>query len=116
MTTIALSYSRIYNKAPQANWKIICFTGFILCSFLLVFYIYQIINLTKGSYSINSYEKQLALVSEENKDLEFSFAESNFLGQVLAKTQKLNFQKTISVSYVQILDSSVASVQKDNMK
>jgi hypothetical protein len=30
------------------------------------------------------------------------------LGNILKKTQELNFEKTVSVEYVQILDNSVA--------
>lgn len=126
MATAVLNYltasqRRIKTKVssialPQVNWKIICFAGFILCSLLLFLYIYQVIYLTKGSYLINNYEKELYSIAKENKDLEFDFAESNFLGQVLAKMQELNFQKTTSVNYVQILNSSVASVKKDNMR
>lgn len=115
MTTATLKLG--YSVAlPQVNWKIICFAGFVLSSFLLIFYIYQVINLTNGSYLINNYDKQLDLISQENSDLELNFVESDILGRVLAKTRELNFQKSISVSYIQILNSSVASVKKDNMR
>jgi len=117
MTTIALNYShKVQSKIssmalPQLNWRFICFAGFIACSFLLLFYIYQVLDLTKGSYTINNYENQIAQISQENKDLEVNFAESDFLGEVLTKIQELNFQKTTSVSYIQILDSSVATAK-----
>ena len=73
---------------------------------LLVFYVWQINDLTRGSYLSNSYEKQITKLSDENKNLQVSFAESSFLEQALVKIQALNFQKSTSVKYIQILDSS----------
>jgi len=73
---------------------------------LLVFYVWQINDLTRGSYLMGSYEKQITKLSDENKNLQVSFAESSFLGQAMEKVQALNFQKTSSVKYIQVLDSS----------
>jgi len=120
MTTATLSYSRVRKtvnnkiksvELPQINWHIVCLAGAVLCSFLLFFYIYQINILTRGTYLISSYEKSIEAVSEENKKLEISFAENSFLGEVLAKTQELNFQKTTSVKYIQVLESSLANAK-----
>lgn len=82
---------------------------------LLVFYVVQINNLARGFYQINSYEKQISTLSEENKNLQVSFAENSFLGQALEKIQALNFQKTTatSVKYMQILDASAKAPQQD---
>jgi ABC-type transport system involved in cytochrome bd biosynthesis fused ATPase/permease subunit len=121
MTTATLAYSKVYKKAHskaglaslfQINWKIMCILLFLICSLALVFYIYQINILTRGTYLINSYEKKITTISQENKNLEVSFAENGFLEEVLAKTQQLDFQKTTSVKYIQISDSSVAMVKK----
>ncbi|MCX6718602.1 MAG: hypothetical protein NTY81_03335 [Candidatus Staskawiczbacteria bacterium] len=117
MTTIALNYSIVQKKiqakvdsveVPSVNWKAICFAGFFMSLFLLVFYVWQINDLTKGSYLMNTYEKQISQLSDENKNLQISSAESSFLGQAVVKIQALNFQKTSSVKYMQIPDSSVA--------
>jgi hypothetical protein len=99
---------------PEINWKKVCFIGFFISLSLLVFYVWQINNLTSGSYLVNSYEKQISNLSAENKNLQVSFAESSFLGQALVKIQALNFQKTTSVKYIQILDGSAEAklVQK----
>lgn len=125
MTTATLSVSRIKTRIqnridsvalPQVNWKAICITGLILCSILLVFYIYQVIGLTKGTYLINSYDNQLSSISKENRDLELNFAESNFLAEVLVKMQGLSFQRATEVSYIQILNTSEVLAKKDNMR
>jgi len=111
MTTAVLSINRAQKNLqakinsvdlPAINWKTVCFIGFFMSLALLVFYVWQINNLTKGSYLINSYEKQISKLSEENKTLELSFAENSFLGQAMEKIQALNFQKTASVKYMQI--------------
>lgn len=120
MTTAALSYfrtqKRITSKVssinfPELNWKVICFAGLFVTLLLLIFYVWQVNGLTKGSYLVGSYEKQISQLTEENKNLEVSFAESSFLGQALQKIQDLNFEKAASVKYIQILDNSVAKAK-----
>jgi len=119
MTTATLSFYKVQKNLqakinsvdlPAINWKAVCFIGFFISLILLVFYVWQINNLTTGSYLINSYEKQISKLSEENKNLEISFAESSFLGQAIEKIQALNFKKTTLVKYLQIPapDNSVA--------
>jgi len=118
--TLTLTYSRMKKNVsgkiksvemPQINWGIVCFAGVVLCSFLLFFYIYQINVLTRGTYLISSYKNSIGEISEKNKKLEVSFAENSFLGEVLTKTQDLNFQKTTSVKYIQVLESSLAKAK-----
>ena len=125
MTTATLSYHRVQKNLqakinsvslPEINWRTVCFLGFFMGLALLVFYVWQINDLTKGSYLINSYEKQISKLSDENKNLEVSFAENSFLGQALEKIQALNFQKTTSVKYIQISGSPVATIQQDNVR
>ena len=120
MTTATLTHSRMHKNTyskikaiefPQVNWGMVCIAGVVLCAFLLFFYIYQINVLTKGSYLISSYKNSINEVSEQNKKLEVSFAENSFLGEVLVKTKELNFEKTTSVKYIQILESSLANAK-----
>lgn len=113
MTTAVLNYLRVQNFPElKVNWKVICLAGFFMTLMLLIFYVWQINDLTRGSYLLNSYEKQIKQLTEENKNLEVSFAESSFLGQALQKIQALNFEKVTSVKYIQIPDSSVAIIKK----
>ena len=113
MTTATLSLKGLQSKInsvdlPIVNWKSVCFVGFFVSLSLLVFYVWQISTLTRGSYQINSYENQISKISSENRNLQISFAENSFLGQALEKIQALNFQKTTSVKYIQLSDNSVA--------
>lgn len=117
MTTLALTYTRIQKKVqtgidsvdlPLVNWKLVCLAGFSICLGLLVFYVWQINALTRGSYLINDYQKQITKLSDKNKNLQISFAENSFLGQALEKIHALNFQKTTSVKYIQVPDNFLA--------
>jgi len=113
MTTAVLNSLKVSSATfSEMTWKIACFSAFIVILPLLVFYVWQVNDLTKGSYLINSYQKQITQLSTENKNLEVSFAESSFLGQALVKIRALNFQKTTSVKYIQIPDNSVAIIKK----
>jgi hypothetical protein len=120
MTTATLTHSRIQKNSyaktktvelPQINWGIICTIGATVCTLLLFFYIYQINVLTKGTYLISSYKNSIEEISKENKKLEVNFAENSFLGEVLTKTQELNFEKTTAVKYIQVLESSLAKAK-----
>ena len=122
MTTATLSFHGVQKNLqakvesidiPAINWKAVCFIGFFISLTLLIFYVWQVNSLTRGSYLINSYEKQISSLSGENKNLEISFAESSFLGQALSKIQALNFQKATSIKYIHILDNSAEVLPAD---
>jgi hypothetical protein len=89
---------------PEVSWKKVCFAGFFVSLALLIFYVFEINSLTGGSYLANEYEKQISKLSQENKSLEISFAESSFLGEVLGNIRTMNFQRTTSVKYIKISD------------
>jgi hypothetical protein len=122
MTTATLNFTRAQKNIqtridsidfPSVNWKSVCIVGFFVSIFLLVFYVLQINSLTRGSYVINSYENQISKLTDENKNLEISFAENSFMGEALVKIQGLNFQKADSVKYINILNDSAKTTQSD---
>ncbi len=80
---------------------------------LLVFYVWQINDLTQGSYLINSYEKQISSFQMKIKIYRFLLRKIVFWGKLLIKIQALNFQKVTSVKYIQIPDSSVATIRQN---
>lgn len=103
MTTAALKLS--------INWKVFCIISFAMLFSPLIFYIYQINNLTSGTYSISMYETKIAELSKENRKLEVAFAESSFLGDVESRTRQLNFQKTSGVKYIEVPDYLLAKAK-----
>ncbi len=93
------------------DWRIVCIFCILISFCSLLFYVWQVNDLTRGTYLVNNYEKELDQLTKEKSNLEISFAESSFLGGVNSKISQLNFQKTASVKYIQILDSSVAKAK-----
>ena len=121
MTTLALNYSKLHKNIRARvgsaalfaiNWKIIFALAFLGMFVFLIFYAWQINSLTRGAYLINSYQNEINKLSEENKNLQISFAEDSFLGQALSQAEDMNLVKTTSVKYIQVLDNSVASAKR----
>lgn len=116
MTTTTLSYRAINRKItslhfPKINWKAVYLIGILFSLLMLVFYVYLINNLTKGTYLIKNYEKEIKLISQENNRLEISFADSSFLGEILDRAKELSFEKTKDIKYIQILENSLAKAK-----
>ena len=106
MTTAVLNLPK--KALLRANWKAICFACSCVCLLLLVYYVFQIVSLTTGSYSIEGYEVRIAKLVEEKRDLEVNFAENSFLASLQEKVSNLDFQKTTSVKYIQLPDNYLA--------
>ncbi len=112
MTTIALSVRGINHRfkslsLPIFNWKAIYGLAIAVLAVMLVVYVVLINGLTQGSYLIKNYNKQMDTLLTQNEDLQTSFAESGFLGNVQAEVQAMSFEKTTQITYVQILDNSL---------
>ncbi len=112
MTTITLSYRAAQEKIrsaqlPKIYWKAYYAVMIAACLALLVSYIFFINQLTGGTYLIKNYEKEINTLTAQNKDLQTSFAESGFLGNVQSKVASMDFQKTTNVTYVQLLNNSL---------
>lgn len=116
MTAIALAYSSINKKIgsfelPVIDWKKVVIAGFFALASLLVFYVYEINNLTAGAYVIKDYEGQISDLSKENRVLETKFAQNNLLEGITEKTQELGFEKTQEIKYIQIMNTSLAKAK-----
>jgi len=101
MTTAVLSRLESISL-PELNWKMVCAIGFCVVFLSTSFYAWQIVSSTRDYYLINKYQKEINKLSLENKNLQVSFAESAFLGEVLAKAGAMNFQKINSIKYIEI--------------
>lgn len=113
MSTIALTYQVVHRTItsvplPIINWKALYGVMITLAVVLLVAYVYQINALTGGTYLIRNYNKQVTALIEEHKSLESKFAEADFLGTAMNQAYALNFQKITDVTYLQMVDNSVA--------
>ena len=116
MTTVALTYRGIHQKVkalslPTLNWKLISLLGILFLVAMLVSYVFLVNELTKGVYLIKNYNKELSSLTKIHKVLETNFAESGFLGKVTQRAKTLNFEKTTQVTYVQLLDNTLAQAK-----
>ena len=116
MTTISLTQRIIHQKTkvihfPKINWKLFYILGALFFVSTLVYYIFLVNTLTKGTYLIKNYHKEVSALSKENRALETDFAETSFLGGVTDKVKLLDFQKTTKVKYVQVPDNSLAQAK-----
>jgi hypothetical protein len=114
MTTLAYSLSKVKTISlamPEINWKrlyIIGFFAMVSVLFLsLIFYVFGVNELTKGAYLIKNYQKDIALLSQENAGLETNFAEIGFLGSMQEKAKELSFEKTKEVKYIQVVSGEL---------
>ena len=118
--TLGLSYRAVSHKIKnrvlslhfiKINWKVVYFLAFLALVSMIVFYILMVNQLTKGAYLIKNYNKDVTALLKENKILEASFAESGFLGGVQEKAKELSFHKTTGVTYINILQNSLAEAK-----
>ncbi len=113
MTTIALGYKTFQEKITSVDslkipWKMVYSCLIVASLLMLVFYIYSVNKLTAGAFAIKNYEKQLNNLSQENMALETNVEKSGVLNNVMEQAKELGFQKTANISYIQMLDNSLA--------
>ena len=114
MTSLTLSYSSI--SFSKINWKAYCLCVFLIALSLAIFYVAEVNYMIKGSYLIKGYQKQIDSLSQENRVLEAGFAKTSFMGTIGDKTQEMSFEKVKEVKYIQILEASFVSANRDNMR
>lgn len=76
---------------------------------LLVFYIYQIKEATKFGFYVFQYEKEIAMLSQENKNLEVNFSQNNSLANLENLLKRANYEKVSQMRYIHILEGQVAA-------
>ncbi len=116
MTTLTLTYRSAQQKIravamPTLNWKLVYAAMAVAIACLLVFYIYLVNDLTRGSYLIKNYNRDIDKALAEGRALQTNFAESGFLGNVQDRVRELSFEKTTEVTYVTIAPSELGMVK-----
>lgn len=94
---------------PKINLSKIWIFGFILITSLLIFYIFQISEITKASFSASGYEQEIIKISQQNKNLEISLSQENSLVNLEALLEKLNYEKVNKINYIRFIDNQVAA-------
>lgn len=93
---------------PKINTRKILASGFVLISAILVFYIFQISEITKTASLVSGYEKEITILSQQNKDLEMNLSRGNSLTDLEIAINNFNYEKVGKVHYIQIMDSGMA--------
>jgi len=57
---------------------------------------------------MKNYQNKIDSLISENKNLEINLAQISYLENIQKRTEELNFEKTKSIKYIQILDNSLA--------
>lgn len=93
------------------HWKWCYGAALVLFLMMLVGYVYSINTLTAGSYALKTYQKELDTLLTQHKALDAQAATDGFLGSLQEKVMALGFQKTTDVTYVQMLNPSLAQAR-----
>ncbi len=95
----------------KINWTFMYSIGIFLCLVLVFFYVFRVNQLTLGVNVIKEDMAKIDVLSEQGRMLETSFVESGFLGRAQATAKDLGFEKTTNVSYIQIMQNSLAKAR-----
>ena len=93
---------------PRINLRKILIPGLILIDSLIIFYIFQINEVTKISFLIYKQEAEIAAVSQQIRDSEAGLLAENSLIGLDNIFSELNYEKVSKVYYIQVLDNGVA--------
>ncbi len=84
---------------------------YLILIFLLVAVIFSYVNqvsqLTEENYLIEKYQREIDYYSQESRSLEHQVLQDNSFSQVESLAQKLNFEETDKVSYIEVSGSEV---------
>lgn len=96
-------------KFPKINLRAFWIFSAIFIVFFIALYIYQVNVETRERYLIKEYQEKIAELSKENKILEVYSAQMASLDNATELIEKLNFEKTDRIYYIQILDTQVVA-------
>ncbi|MFH1575410.1 MAG: hypothetical protein ABIB55_00505 [Candidatus Nealsonbacteria bacterium] len=86
----------------------IWFMGFSLIISLISFYVFQISAVTQSSFTIANYEKQIAGLDKDFKNLQLNFSGTSSLSGIEDELFAKGYEKVGKIHYIQVLDDTVA--------
>lgn len=108
LTNLVSQRTLVVPKLPRISFRFLLVLGFAFIGFLLIFYLFQINGVAKTSFLISKYEKEISNFSKENKELEISFSQHNFLTDLEIHLKNLNYVNVDKIHYIQVLEGGVA--------
>ncbi|MBI2642145.1 MAG: hypothetical protein HYW96_01050 [Candidatus Wildermuthbacteria bacterium] len=95
-------------KKKKSSLRATLFLGVTSLFFLFGFYVFQINHLTMLAYNTKNEEVKLTSLVDESSSLETLHQENYAFQKLPVIAQTLNFVRTARVSYVQVLEGTVA--------
>ncbi len=95
------------SKAININLIFIFTVFFGVC--VLVHYILQVGALSQDIFLLDDYERRLAALFDNNRNLDIDFSKMNSLSRVDGYLASRDFIKPVRVNYIRLLESSVAA-------
>ena len=96
------------NRRLSLRKKMVRICGSIAILSLLGLIFFQLNAMTSDKTLISDYSSKITELSITNENLEMSFLDKNDLDKIETVAKELNFEKTEKVSYIKILESTVA--------
>lgn len=114
MNTYSLTRSVPYReiallKFPRIILRLFWIISFILVTFSLIFYVFQVNAEVSERYLIQKYEQKLSEVLKENQNLEISSVQASSLDDIMVLMEGLNFEKVDKIHYIRVLGNQIVT-------
>ena len=81
---------------------------FFVFFFLLVFYVFQVTEMTRDIHRIQVYNRKISDIHEESRRVEYGFLKSNSVSKTEELLENHNFVRVNNVYYINLPDPEVA--------
>ncbi len=78
-------------------------------SVLILFYIFQVTEMTKDLYKIQDYDRKISNIHEESRRAEYGFLKSNSISKTEELVEMNNFVRAENIHYINLPDVEIAS-------
>ncbi len=93
-------------------FKLFSLLGICAIVGLVALSVVRINSLTREIYELQNYEKSIANLAQENKNLEIRYAKANSLTSIEEKTKSLELEKITTIRYIKLSEVQVAKNSK----
>lgn len=93
----------------KLSWKTVWFLGLSLVISLIGFYIFQVSETTRISFTVTNYEKKAVELDREFKNLQINFSNVSSLSGLEGALVAKGYEKVGKISYIQMLEGAVVA-------
>jgi uncharacterized protein HemX len=108
MSTQALVQSISILSLPKIKPVKLSVIGLLLMAGLIVFYVFQVGELTRAGFLVSRQESQLETLLQENKELVAGLSRENSLANTEEALKELNYQQVTKIHYLKAGQGQVA--------